>query len=254
MAWRSESGLVSRAVRPVANVAGISNSGQLGEFQRLGGHRRGRRLARHGRQLAYAVVEHLVQVLIDLLVGLGDFLAKLAGAAAELLGVEILLDVLGHLAADRLAARPPPRPGSAAAAGGCCGGARPARTGCDAGWHAPAAGRRGAGTRRSRRPRRRGRAAGAGCGRGPPAGGCACRTFATSCAIPASRGDDQNHHDLDQFGVRQRPVGEASGLIPCCSFFCRWRSCRPWRSTTACRCRPGCCGGGSSPSGRACRS
>ena len=45
-------------------------------------------------------LDHLVQVLIDLLVGLGDFLAKLAGAAGELFGVEILLDVLGHLSAD----------------------------------------------------------------------------------------------------------------------------------------------------------
>ena len=52
------------------------------KVRRLVGRRRRRRLARHRLQLAHAVVEHLLQVLVDLLVGLGDLLAQLVLAAA----------------------------------------------------------------------------------------------------------------------------------------------------------------------------
>ena len=48
------------------------------------------------------MVEHLVQALVDLSVGLDDLLAEFLGAAAEILRVEILLDVFADLSADGL--------------------------------------------------------------------------------------------------------------------------------------------------------
>jgi hypothetical protein len=46
------------------------------------------------------VIEHLVQVLVDLLIDLGDFFAQLAGAAAEAFGVQVFSDVLLDLPTD----------------------------------------------------------------------------------------------------------------------------------------------------------
>ncbi len=74
----------------------------MAKFRRFDGRRRGRRFARHHRQPADAVVEHLVQVLVDLPVDLGNLFAQLLAATAEILGVEILLDVLFHLPANGL--------------------------------------------------------------------------------------------------------------------------------------------------------
>jgi len=101
IAWRRESGLAISSNSPVANEAGTS-SAEPTRFWRLVSHRRRGGLARHGLQLAYAVIEHLLQTLVDLPVGLGDLLAQRVFATGERLLVEIFLNMLAHLSANGL--------------------------------------------------------------------------------------------------------------------------------------------------------
>ena len=101
IACRSDSGLPIRSSNPVAKgvepAAGASVGSAVSAAKAGAAASPGTSL-----QSAHPVVEHLVQVLVDLPVGLGDLFAKFLAAAAEILGVEILLDVLLHLPANRL--------------------------------------------------------------------------------------------------------------------------------------------------------
>ena len=79
-------GLVTSSSNPVANVSGIAATAASSLFGRLvRTARRRRRFADTVSKPAQTVVEHLMQMLVDLLIGLGNLLAQRLLAAAETL-------------------------------------------------------------------------------------------------------------------------------------------------------------------------